>query len=123
LNNQEPRQLTLLEDSSDEEMAKALEQLDLTLPQEFLDESMAIELLENIVNVYKSESASKAAQYQGNTEAAEALTKQAAMSRSAAGLIQLKYPGAQPLIQDIAKVRVAQIRQSRKQLAESLLEN
>ena len=97
---------------------EALEAVDLELPQEYSDEVFAQEVLDNVVGYHKSEAARKAARHQGEHDQAEQLNKQSQICKAAAALIQHEHPATKVIYKQLASIRAAQVKASRKTLME-----
>ena len=84
---------------------EALDNVDLSLPDEYEDEIFAAQLLNAVTNYHTTEAERKAMRHQGEHQKAETLAKQAAVYRSMAALIQHEHPNTKTLYKQIAQQR------------------
>ena len=92
---------------------KALEAVDLSLPADYENEILAMELLAHISNYRRMELARVSARNQGLHDKAEQLAKEAAYSRTIAAFIQYKYPETKVLYKVLAQREADRLQKAR----------
>lgn len=95
---------------------EALEAIDTSVPEEYLREVMATQLMEHLSSYHASVEARRAARQVGDSARSEQLGRQVAFYRSAIGLIQHQYEGIRTLADEIMQANAKQIRQRRRAL-------
>ncbi len=107
------------DDSSDELVSKddisitALEAVDLTLPDDFLDELFSLQLLNAIGNYHTCVSERRALRNQGEGAKADMIDRQASVYRAQAALIQHEHPNTIVLYKELANFKVTEARLER----------
>ena len=90
-----------------------LDTVDLSLPSEFLAESLAEELLEHLSNYHKAKAANQAARHSGDNQKAEQMYRLVAYSRLAVAIIQHENPGVKAIADAIARFRAKRVQEQR----------
>lgn len=107
----------LNKDKEDNELdisPQVLDKVDLSLPQEYLIEIVAEELVGYLTNYHQYNIGYRTARASGDHQKAEQLYKQMSHSRLAAALIQSEYKGIKELADKIAGYRVETVKKSRE---------
>ncbi len=93
--------------------------IDLSLPDEFLLEVVANQLLENLANYHTALRAAKAGRQAGEHKRAEEMWKQTQVFRLTVAFIEAEFPKAKALADELAKARARQTRDNRARLMET----
>lgn len=97
---------------------ETLEKAVLSLPPEFMLDSLAAELVEHLANYHKAKAALRAARAQGDSQRITAMASLMNYSRLAAAAIQGEHPGVKAIADEIAEARALQARRQRKAMLE-----
>ncbi|MEE9158105.1 MAG: hypothetical protein V3U60_06940 [Gammaproteobacteria bacterium] len=109
------KELLKLEDFDDlpEISPAVLERADLSLPETYLIESMAEELVAHLMAYHSSKVGVRTARAQGDHSKAEQLGKQMGYSRLAAALIQDEHKGVKGIADQISAYRAQTVKDQR----------
>lgn len=83
------------------ELAKLLEGVDLTVPDEFLEVRLAAEMVQHLGQYHSLQLAIRAARHAEQHQRAEQLQKEALYTKTAIALIQHQYPGTKAIAQEM----------------------
>ena len=108
-----------LEDKELDISIEALDSVDLSLPEDYLDEVFAMELLTVITRYHTCVAERRAFRHQGKGSEAEKMSTQAAIYRAQAALIQHEHPNTRELYKELADARAVATRKDRKPKSKS----
>ncbi len=106
-----------LEDKELDISIDALESVELDLPEEYLDEVFAMQLLTVITGYHTCVAERRAFRHQGKGSEAEKMSTQAAIYRAQAALIQYEHPNTKVLYKELADARAIATRKERDRTA------
>ena len=93
--------------------------VDLSMPEDFLVDIMASQMVENMVSYEQSRQTWRSMRNQGNHAKAKQFFEQMQFNQLTAAIIQAQYPKAKALADEQMKVRAKQAGQQRKTLLQS----
>ena len=90
--------------------------VDLSMPEDFLVDIMASQMVEHMVSYEQSRQAWRSSRNQGNNAKAKQFFEQMQFNQLTVAMIQAQYPKAKKLADELMSVRAKQAQGQRKQL-------